>query len=186
MKYSLPVENPVDAKGKFKNDILFFAGLTVWEANPKVIDILKGKKLLVHEEKFIHSYPHCWRHRSPIIFRATSQWFIGMEHKYSDNISLRELAKKAVTNTKFYPEWGEKRLESMIENRPDWCISRQRSWGVPIPIFIHKDTNTPHPNTLNFFEIVAQKIEKDGIDAWFNIEPESILGDDVENYIKKL
>ena len=184
MKYSLPVENPVDAKGKFKNDILFFAGLTVWEANPKVIDILKGKKLLVHEEKFIHSYPHCWRHRSPIIFRATSQWFIGMEHKYSDNISLRELAKKAVTNTKFYPEWGKKRLESMIENRPDWCISRQRSWGVPIPIFIHKDTNAPHPNTLNFFEIVAQKIEKDGIDAWFNIEPESILGDDVENYIK--
>jgi len=184
MKYSLPVENPVDAKGKFKNDILFFAGLTVWEANPKVIDILKGKKLLVHEEKFIHSYPHCWRHRSPIIFRATSQWFIGMEHKYSDNISLRELAKKAVTNTKFYPEWGKKRLESMIENRPDWCISRQRSWGVPIPIFIHKDTNAPHPNTLNFFEIVAQKIEKDGIDAWFNIEPQSILGDDVENYIK--
>ena len=184
MKYGLPVENPVDAKGKFKNDILYFSGLTVWEANPKVIEILKNKNLLVHQEKFIHSYPHCWRHRAPIIFRATSQWFIGMEHKLSDKISLRELAKKGVTNTKFYPEWGKKRLESMIENRPDWCISRQRSWGVPIPIFIHKDTGSPHPNTLNFFEIVAQKIEKDGIDAWFNIEPQSILGDDAKNYLK--
>ena len=184
MKYGLPVENPVDAKGKFKNDILYFSGLTVWEANPKVIEILKNKNLLVHQEKFIHSYPHCWRHRAPIIFRATSQWFIGMEHKLSDKISLRELAKKGVTNTKFYPEWGKKRLESMIENRPDWCISRQRSWGVPIPIFIHKDTGSPHPNTLNFFEIVAQKIEKDGIDAWFNIEPQSILGGDAENYLK--
>ena len=184
MKYSLPVENPVDAKGRFKNEIQYFSGLTVWEANPKVIDILKNKNLLVHEENFIHSYPHCWRHRAPIIFRATSQWFIGMEHKSSDNVSLRELAKKAVTRTKFYPEWGKKRLESMIKNRPDWCISRQRSWGVPIPIFIHKDTDEPHPNTLNFFEIVAQNIEKDGIDAWFNIEPQSILGDDAENYIK--
>ena len=184
MKYGLPVENPVDAKGKFKNDVLFFSGLTVWEANPKVTDVLKDKNLLLHEEKFIHSYPHCWRHRAPIIFRATSQWFIGMEHKDSDKISLRELAKKAVTKTKFYPEWGKKRLESMIENRPDWCISRQRSWGVPIPIFIHKDTNAPHPNTLKIFEIVAQKIEKDGIDSWFNIEPKSILGDEAEEYIK--
>ena len=184
IKYSLPVENPVDGKGRFKVDIQYFSGLTVWEANPKVIDILKNKNLLVHEENFIHSYPHCWRHRTPIIFRATSQWFIGMEHKSSDNISLRELAKKAVTRTKFYPEWGKKRLESMIENRPDWCISRQRSWGVPIPIFINKDTDEPHPNTLKFFEIVAEKIEKDGIDAWFNINPQSLLGDDVENYIQ--
>jgi len=184
IKYDLPVENPVDAKGKFKNDIQDFAGLTVWEANPKVIGILKNNNLLVHEEKFNHSYPHCWRHRTPIIFRATSQWFIGMEHNYSDKISLRELAKKAVSKTKFYPEWGKKRLESMIENRPDWCISRQRSWGVPIPIFIHKDTDIPHPDTLKFFEIVAQKIEKEGIDGWFNIDPQSILGDEAENYIK--
>ncbi len=184
IKYNLPVENPVDAKGKFKNNILYFSGLTVWEANPKVIDILKSKNLLVNEEKFIHSYPHCWRHRSPIIFRATPQWFIGMEYKGSDENSLRELAKKAVSKTKFYPEWGKKRLESMIEGRPDWCISRQRNWGVPIPIFIHKDTDIPHPDTLKFFEIVAQKIEKEGIDAWFNIDAQSILGDDVENYIK--
>ena len=184
MRYDLPVENPVDAKGKFKNDILYFSGLTVWEANPKVIDLLKSKNLLLHEEKFIHSYHHCWRHRAPIIFRATSQWFIGMEQKDSDENSLRELAKKAVTKTKFYPEWGKKRLESMINGRPDWCISRQRNWGVPIPIFIHKDTNNPHPDTSKFFEIVAQKIEKDGIDAWFNIDPQSILGDDAEDYIK--
>ncbi len=184
MKYNLPVENPVDARGRFKNDIQYFAGLTVWEANPKVIDILKNKNLLVHEENFIHSYPHCWRHRAPIIFRATSQWFIGMEHKSSGKISLRDLAKKAVTKTKFYPEWGKKRLELMIENRPDWCISRQRSWGVPIPIFIHKDTSVPHPNTYKFFEIIAQNIEKNGIDTWFNMEPQSILGEDAENYIK--
>jgi len=107
-----------------------------------------------------------------------------MEHKASGKISLRDLAKIAVTKTKFYPEWGKKRLELMIENRPDWCISRQRSWGVPIPIFIHKDTNVPHPNTYKFFEIIAQNIEKNGIDAWFNMEPQSILGEDAENYIK--
>ena len=184
IKYNLPVENPVDAEGKFKNNIQHFSGLTVWEANPKVINILKDKNFLVYEEKFIHSYPHCWRHRSPIIFRATSQWFIGMEHKGSDGNSLRELAKNAVTKTKFYPEWGKKRLESMIEGRPDWCISRQRNWGVPIPIFIHKDTDIPHPNTLNIFEIIAKKIEKNGIDAWFNIDNKSLLGSDVENYIK--
>ena len=184
IKYKLPVENPVDANGKFKENVPIFSGLTVWDANSKIIDVLKSKNLLVHEENFVHSYPHCWRHRTPIIFRATQQWFIGMEHKHTDKISLRELVKEAVTKTRFYPEWGKKRLESMIESRPDWCISRQRSWGVPIPIFIHKDTSVPHPNTLSFLEIIAQKIEKNGIDAWFNIEPKTILGDDVGNYIK--
>ena len=184
IKYGLPVDNPVDARGKFNEDISFFSGLSVWDSNSKIIELLKSKNQLVHEEKFIHSYPHCWRHRTPIIFRATTQWFIGMEHKYSDKISLRGLAVKAVNNTKFYPEWGKNRLESMIKGRPDWCISRQRNWGVPIPIFIHKDTSLPHPNTLSYLETIANKIEEDGIDAWFNLEPKSILGEDANDYIK--
>ena len=178
-KYDLPVENPVDARGKFNKDVPFFSGMSVWDSNTKIIDLLKSKNMLVCEEKFTHSYPHCWRHRAPIIFRATTQWFIGM-----DNNSLRGLANKAVKSTKFYPEWGQNRLESMIKNRPDWCISRQRNWGVPIPIFIHKETYLPHPNTLDYIEIVAKRIEKEGIDAWFNLKPDSILGEDANNYIK--
>jgi len=178
-KYGLPVENPVNASGKFNKDIPFFSGISVWDSNIKIIELLKNKKQLVFEEKFIHSYPHCWRHRTPIIFRATTQWFIGM-----DNNSLRTLANKAVKNTKFYPEWGKKRLESMIKNRPDWCISRQRNWGVPIPIFIHKETSLPHPKTIEYLEIIAKKIEEEGIDSWFNLEPDSILGKDAKNYIK--
>jgi len=184
MKYKLPVENPVDELGKFKKNTPLFAGLSVWDANSKVIDVLQSKNVLIYHEKFKHSYPHCWRHKAPIIFRATQQWFIGMDNKNISGVSLRKLAENSVSNTTFYPEWGKSRLEAMIENRPDWCISRQRSWGVPIPLFLHKETNEPHLKTLEFFEVVAKAIEKEGIDAWFNLDSKSLLGADADDYIK--
>ena len=183
-KYDLPVENPVDDLGKFKKNVPHVSGLTVWESNAKIIDLLKTKNALIFAEKYTHSYPNCWRHKVPIIFRATHQWFVGMNHKNSNKKSLRDLSDEAVSMTEFYPNWGKARLEAMIKNRPDWCISRQRSWGVPIPIFLHKDTSDPHPKTLTFFEIIAKKIEKDGIDAWFKLDPKELLGADVKDYKK--
>jgi len=183
-KYNLPVENPVDEEGRFKKNVPFFAGESVWKANSLVAEVLAKNNRLLLNEKYQHSYPHCWRHKSPIIFRATHQWFIGMNHKGKENKSLRDFAYKAVLSTKFFPDWGKKRLESMIKNRPDWCVSRQRNWGVPIPIFLNKDTNLPHPRTEEFFDIVATKIEEHGIDAWFNMDPSTLLGDDVNQYIK--
>ena len=183
-KYNLPIENPVDEHGKFKKNVLFFSEQTVWESNPNVIALLNQNDRLVHQESYPHSYPHCWRHKAPIIFRATHQWFIGMNHTYKTKQSLRELANNAVQATTFYPEWGKSRLQSMIENRPDWCVSRQRNWGVPIPIFLHKETSEPHPKTLQFFEEIAGRIEKEGMDAWFNLKIEEFLGDEARNYTK--
>jgi len=183
-KYNLPVENPVDEEGRFKKNVPLFSGEFVWKANPLVVEIIAKKNRLLLNEKHQHSYPHCWRHKSPIIFRATHQWFIGMNHKGKNNKSLRDFAYKAVIETKFFPDWGKKRLESMIKNRPDWCVSRQRNWGVPIPIFLNKDTNLPHPRTEEFFDIVATMIEENGIDAWFNMDSSTLLGNEVDQYIK--
>jgi isoleucyl-tRNA synthetase len=183
-KYNLPVENPVDEHGNFKKNIPHVAGLSVWKSNTVIISLLKSKNALVFEEKYTHSYPHCWRHKTPIIFRATPQWFIGMNNKNTNQYSLRDLSDEAVSNTDFFPSWGKARLEAMIKNRPDWCVSRQRNWGVPIPIFIHKETSEPHPNTLIIFEKIANMIEKDGIDAWFDLDLENFLGKDAKDYKK--
>ena len=183
-KYNLPVENPVDEKGRFKKNVPLFAGESVWKSNLLVAEVLDKNNKLLLNEKHQHSYPHCWRHKSPIIFRATHQWFIGMNHKGKDNKSLRDFSYKAVLGTKFFPDWGKKRLESMIKNRPDWCVSRQRNWGVPIPIFLNKDTNLPHPRTEDFFDIIATMIEENGIDAWFNMDPSTLLGAEADKYIK--
>ena len=183
-KYNLPVENPVDEYGKFKRDVPHVAGLSVWDSNTVIIALLKSKNALVFDEKYTHSYPHCWRHKIPIIFRATHQWFIGMNNKNNNQHSLRNLSDDAVSNTNFFPSWGKARLETMIKNRPDWCVSRQRNWGVPITIFLHKETSEPHPNTLLFFEKIAKMIEKDGIDAWFNLDIQNFLGKDAKDYKK--
>ena len=183
-KYNLPVENPVDEYGKFKRDVPHVAGLSVWDSNTVIIALLKSKNALVFDEKYTHSYPHCWRHKIPIIFRATHQWFIGMNNKNNNQHSLRNLSDDAVSNTNFFPSWGKARLETMIKNRPDWCVSRQRNWGVPITMFLHKETSEPHPDTLLFFEKIAKMIEKDGIDAWFNLDIQNFLGKDAKDYKK--
>ncbi|MGW8248826.1 MAG: isoleucine--tRNA ligase [Acidiferrobacterales bacterium] len=176
-QYHLPVENPVNGQGKFIEGTELFAGEHVFKANDHVIEVLKGKANLVHEEALRHSYPHCWRHKTPIIFRATSQWFIGMK-------GLREAAMKAIADTRWIPDWGRARIEGMVENRPDWCISRQRTWGVPIPLFTHKETGELHPNTEALMEQVAQRMDKAGIDAWFDLDPVELLGSEAEQYDK--
>jgi len=179
LRYNLPIDNPVDGEGKFKPSTELFAGQHVFTANKQVIEELRERSKLVHEERITHSYPHCWRHKTPIIFRATPQWFIDMDKQ---NLSQQSL--EAIKNIEWIPDWGEQRIAGMIENRPDWCISRQRNWGVPIPVFIHKETGELHPNTDELIEKVAQQVEQSGIDAWFELDPESLLGNDAVNYEK--
>ena len=168
LEYRLPVENPVGGNGRFFDNVPIVGGLSVWKANPLLIETLAASGHLLKVEQIRHSYPHCWRHKSPIIFRATAQWFIGME---TAQLPLREIASGAVANTEFFPTWGRARLEGMIDKRPDWCISRQRNWGVPIPFFVHAETGELHPKTSELLEQVAQRIEQEGIEAWFRLDP---------------
>lgn len=188
-QYGLPSDSPVDGNGQFIASTPLVAGLSVWKANDVVIDMLKTNANLFCLKKIDHSYPHCWRHKTPIIFRATPQWFIGMNlHNTSADhpakTSLRDLAMQAVDATAFYPAWGRARLESMIKNRPDWCVSRQRNWGVPMTFFVHKETHALHPRSLELLEQVAQKVEQQGIEAWFALEPAELLGEDSQHYRK--
>ncbi len=169
MKYHLPIYSPVDNDGRFLPDIEYFSGMHVFEANPKVIDMLKQKEMLVKEEKIIHSYPHCWRCKNPIIFRSTEQWFISV-----DKNDLRQKALKAIDETKWIPSWGRNRIYSMMETRPDWCISRQRAWGVPIALFKCKKCGRVQFNK-ELIDRVAEKMEKEGADTWFEHEPEYFL-----------
>lgn len=183
-KYGLAVENPVADDGKFFASTPRVGGLTVWQANPVIIDILRQNGRLLHEAKVTHSYPHCWRHKTPIVFRATSQWFIGMDRPGADGTTLRQCALQAVNSTHFYPHWGRDRLVGMIHNRPDWCISRQRLWGVPIAFFVHKETGELHPDTLRLVDAVADRVEQRGIDAWFELDPAELLGEEAAQYKK--
>jgi isoleucyl-tRNA synthetase len=178
-RYGLPVSNPVGNDGRFYASTPFVAGLKVDDANPVIINTLKERDRLVHHEPFRHSYPHCWRHKSPVIFRATPQWFISMEQK-----SLREHALRDIKRTQWTPEWGEQRIAGMIENRPDWCISRQRTWGVPIPLFVKKETGELHPRTQELIEAAAQRVEHGGIEAWFSLKAADLLGEEAELYDK--
>ncbi len=188
--YGLPVNNPVGDDGKFLGNtpalaVGELAGKSVWEANPLVLQELEAKGRLLKAEKLQHSYPHCWRHKTPIIFRATTQWFIGMDHKPSDaEATLRWTAERAVDETQFFPAWGRARLEAMMKTRPDWCVSRQRNWGVPIPFFLHKETGALHPRTAELIEEVARRVEAAGIEAWFSLDPAELLGDEAPLYRK--
>ncbi len=178
-RYQLDVYNPVGSNGCFLPDTELFAGEHVFAANDHVIEVLKGRGALVREEMLRHSYPHCWRHKTPIIFRATPQWFISM-----DQNGLREAAMAAIREVSWMPDWGEARIAGMVENRPDWCISRQRTWGVPIALFIHRETGALHPETDRLIEEVAQRVEAGGIDAWFTLEPADLLGEAGSDYEK--
>ena len=179
IKYQLEVNNPVGGNGIFLPGTELFEGESVFKANPHVIKVLKERGALLCHQDIMHSYPHCWRHKTPVIFRATPQWFISM-----DQNGLRKAAEKAINDTTWMPDWGQKRIKSMVEGRPDWCISSQRTWGVPIPLFVHQQTGELHPDTQDLIEQVAVLVEQQGIDAWFEMEPSELLGDQAAEYEK--
>lgn len=179
LEYNLEVYNPVNDNGVYKNDTPLFAGQHVFKANPNIVDALRDAGNLMHHESYEHSYPHCWRHKTPIIFRATPQWFISM-----DKQGLRAQALSEIKQVRWVPEWGENRIAGMIDGRPDWCISRQRTWGVPLPLFVHIDTAEPHPQSLELLEQVAQKVEQEGIQAWFDLDAKELLGEEAKHYRK--
>lgn len=179
LKYDLPVNCPVDVDGKFLPSTPIFAGDSVLTVDAKVLELLREKNALLHHAAITHSYPHCWRTKTPLIFRATPQWFISMEQA-----GLRNMALETIPKVEWVPSWGEGRINAMIESRPDWCISRQRHWGVPIALFVHKETRQLHPDTLAILEKVADLVEKEGIDAWFTRDAAAFIGDDAPFYEK--
>jgi len=178
-RYGLVVDNPVGANGRFLPGTDLFGDEPVEQANKHILEVLEAKGMLLHRTMLMHTYPHCWRHKAPIIFRATPQWFIGMEQE-----NLRGHALKAIREVTWMPGWGQARIEGMVRNRPDWCISRQRKWGVPIALFTHRETRELHPDTLNLIEAVARRIETGGIDAWFDLDSAELLGDSHIDYEK--
>ncbi len=179
------VLTPVMGDGKYASTLPEFGGLSIWDANPKIVEHMRAKGTLFKDEKFQHSYMHCWRHRTPIIYRATNQWFAGMDVKpKTGGASLREAALAAIDATQFFPAWGKARLHAMIANRPDWTLSRQRQWGVPMAFFVHKETGELHPRTSELLEAVAKRVEQGGIESWQTLEPAELLGDDAKDYVK--
>ena len=169
--YGLPVSNPVGGDGIYLEDTELFAGLWVWKANENIIQVLHTNGTLLFNEEFEHSYPHCWRHKTPTAFRVTPQWFINM-----DQAGLRDKAVQAIANVHWVPGWGEERIKGMVQNRPDWCISRQRTWGVPIALFINRSTGELHPETISLMQQVALLVEQEGVDCWYQNDIWNRLG----------
>ncbi|WP_315309461.1 isoleucine--tRNA ligase [Pantoea vagans] len=179
-KYGIETANPVGPDGNYlPGTYPTLDGVNVFKANDMIVELLKEKGALLHVEKLLHSYPHCWRHKTPIIFRATPQWFISMDQK-----GLRAQSLKEIKGVQWIPDWGQARIESMVANRPDWCISRQRTWGVPMALFVHKESEELHPDTLALMEKVAQRVEQEGIQAWWDLDPRELMGDDADHYVK--
>jgi isoleucyl-tRNA synthetase len=183
--------NPVQGNGSYAPDFPLFAGMNIWKAVPRIIEVLRENDRLLATETIVHSYPHCWRHKTPVIYRAAAQWFIRMDEgvgvftKDKAPKTLRQLALDAIEETSFYPQNGKVRLRDMIAGRPDWCISRQRSWGVPLPFFLHKDTGELHPRTMEILDTAASMVEAGGIEAWSKATSESIIGaEDAQHYAK--
>jgi len=182
-QYDLPVDCPVDGNGCFLPETELFAGEHVFKANDHIIEVLKEKQTLLHHESVQHSFPHCWRHKTPIIFIATPQWFIRMDKK-GEGGGLRLKALKEIEKVDWIPKWGHDRISVMVFSRPDWCISRQRTWGVPIAVFVHKQSGELHPETQRLFEEIALRVEQGGIDAWFELDINDLLGDEADDYEK--
>ncbi|HEI8863473.1 TPA: isoleucine--tRNA ligase [Morganella morganii] len=179
-KYGLETANPVGPNGCYVSGTYpSLDGVFVLKANDIILDLLREKGALLHSENISHSYPCCWRHKTPVIFRATPQWFIGM-----DVNGLRPQSLNEIKGVKWIPGWGEARITAMVENRPDWCISRQRTWGTPMSLFVHKETQELHPRTLELMEDVAKRVEEHGIQAWWDLDPRDLLGDDADIYEK--
>jgi isoleucyl-tRNA synthetase len=179
---------PVLGDGKFAASLPLFGGLSIWEANPKIVKAIEEKgALLAVDWKHTHSYMHCWRHKTPVILRATTQWFASMDKPVGGEMrgeSLRATALRGIENTEFFPSWGQARLQGMIAHRPDWTLSRQRQWGVPMPFFLHRETGALHPRTPELLEEVAKRVEKGGIEAWHSVTAEDLLGSESSQYEK--
>jgi isoleucyl-tRNA synthetase len=180
-RYSDEVLNPVQGNGVYEPELEFFGGMRTVDANPKIVEHLRESGALLAHFEYPHSVSHCWRHKIPTIYRAAPQWFISME-----KAGLRERAMQEIANVRWIPGWGRERIEGMVSGRPDWCISRQRTWGVPIAIFIDKNTLQPHPDTVQLMEQVALKIEQSGVDAWYDLDNAELLGDTADQYDKTL
>jgi len=179
-KYPATELNPVGGNGVYLPGTPIFAGQFIWKANDAIIELLRERGALLADAKITHSYPHCWRHKTPVAFRTTPQWFIGME-----TAGLRAAALKSIRDdVDWFPAWGEERIAGMIAGRPDWCISRQRTWGVPIALFVDKATQQPHPRSAELMEQVASRVEKDGVDAWYALDAAELLGAEADRYEK--
>jgi isoleucyl-tRNA synthetase len=182
LQYKLPVNNPVGSNGKFISSVQFFAGENVFDANEHVIAVLKDHGNLIHAETLQHSYPHCWRHKTPLIFRATQQWFISMDRVVKEDQSLRQQANNEIEEVNWIPVQGKDRIKSMVNLRPDWCISRQRLWGTPITLFLHKETGEIHPDMQRLIsEVIAPGIANEGILYWHNLDTQKFLEEHAKN-----
>ena len=184
---------PVLGDGRYAQSLALFGGLSIWEANPKIVAALENAGALLKSEHYTHSYMHCWRHKTPIIYRASTQWFAAMDTPPGFGASmpaesLRSTALRAVEQTRFFPAWGKQRLHSMIANRPDWTLSRQRQWGVPMPFLVHRETSRLHPRTLDLLEAIARQVEASGIEAWQTLDLDAVAAgigvDDLADYVK--
>ncbi len=179
MHYRLPIDNPVLGNGCFREDLPLFAGKHVLKVHDEVMDVLKSHQNLVQAKRIEHSYPHCWRHKTPLIFRATPQWFVSM-----DKQGLRQQALAAIQKVQWVPDWGQARITAMIENRPDWCVSRQRTWCVPMTLLVHKESGALHPEMVNLIEIIAKRVADKGMDAWYHLQVSEIIDTEVDHYEK--
>jgi len=183
-KYNAGQINPVDGRGVYLSSTppagdVELAGVHLWKAQPLIVDVLRASGALLAYVEIVHSYPHCWRHKTPVVFRATPQWFISM-----DKANLRRDAMAAIDNVGWFPSWGKARIGSMVDGRPDWCISRQRTWGVPIALFTHRETGEPHPRTVELMQQVADRVQAEGIDVWYSLDSAELLGEEAPQYEK--